>query len=86
MNKSALRQFFSGFSSACKDMKIKTRAIHGMHNFCVWETLTEFTVLEEIEAMPFKMGEKASLLCASLIWWNDEDQIVKEVDYAVWNK
>lgn len=86
MDKTALREFFTLFSRAVTDIKVETLSVHGAHDFCVWESFSEFLVVEELEGMPFKQGEKATLLCASLIWWNADGKIVREVDYAVWKK
>jgi hypothetical protein len=86
MDKPSLRSFFSEFSRVCDGLKIETISVHGAHDFCVWESQTEFTPLLEIPEMPFKKGERVTLCCASLIWWNMDRKIVREVDYAVWKK
>lgn len=84
MDKSSLREFFGELQQACDDFKVKTIMVKGAHDFCVWESETVFTAKMDIPGTPVKNGEKAVLHCASLIWWNMEGKITKEVDYAVW--
>lgn len=86
MDKPTLREFFADFSEVCGDLKINTISVHGAHDFCVWEVQTEFIVQVESPGIPFEKGKRAILYSASLIWWNMEGKIVKEVDYAVWKK
>ena len=86
LDKPAVKAMFTEFSVYFSGMSIETISVHGAHDFCVWESRTMFTLQADIPGVPFKKGEEATLLCSSLMWWNMEKKIVKEVDYAVWKK
>ncbi|KAJ5144437.1 hypothetical protein N7476_004953 [Penicillium atrosanguineum] len=86
MDKPSLRAFFGELLQACGNIKIKTIMVKGAHDFCVWESETEFIAKMEIPGTPVRKGEKALLHCASLMWWNMDRKITKEVDYAVWRR
>jgi hypothetical protein len=86
LDKPAVRSMFSEFLRIFDGLKIETISVHGAHDFCVWESQTKFIVGHEMAEIPFRKGEEATLYCASLIWWNMDRKILKEVDYAVWKR
>lgn len=86
MDKVSVRTLFAEFFEAFNNLTIETISVHGAHDFCVWESKSKFQLRQDMPGIPFKTGEVAVLSCASLIWWNGDKKILKEVDYAVWDK
>ncbi|KAH8880578.1 hypothetical protein GQ53DRAFT_890839 [Thozetella sp. PMI_491] len=84
MDKKALTAYFQQLGSLFGSMDIKTTGVNGVGDFCVWECVFEFTVLEDNAGIPYEKGERGKLFSASVIHWNSDGKIVKESDYAVW--
>jgi len=85
MTKPTLRSFFSGLWEFCGDWECKTLSVEGYKTFTVWESESKFTIVKENPMLKYKAGERPTLLCASLQWWDEKGElIVKEKDYAVW--
>ncbi|KAI1343143.1 hypothetical protein F5Y15DRAFT_278468 [Xylariaceae sp. FL0016] len=84
MDKKGLIEYFKFMGAAFGDMNIVITGVHGAYDFCVWECTFEFTVLQDIHAIPYKKGERGKLFNASTIHWNKDGKIYKESDYAIW--
>lgn len=83
MDKKALVSYFQLMGSLFGDMDIRTTAVHGVLDFCVWECVFEFTVLKNDPGVPYNVGERGTIFNSSVIEWSG-GKIVKESDYAVW--
>ncbi|KAI0011815.1 hypothetical protein F4779DRAFT_615218 [Xylariaceae sp. FL0662B] len=84
MDKKRLIEYFKFMGAVFGDIKLETKGVYGAHDFCVWECMFEFTVLQDVPAIPYKKGERGKLFCSSMIHWNKDGKIYKESDYAVW--
>ncbi|KAF1982324.1 hypothetical protein K402DRAFT_424603 [Aulographum hederae CBS 113979] len=79
--KEVLHQTFNDFH----DLKIKTVSIHGHKNFTAWEW--EITCKSAIEPDSGKRLKKEEappkkLIGCTLMWWDEDDKIVKNHDYV----
>ena len=83
MDKNALVSYFQLMGTLFGNMDIRTTAVHGALDFCVWECVFEFTVLKDAPGVPYKIGQRGKIFNASVIQWAD-GKIIKESDYAIW--
>ncbi|RYP48472.1 hypothetical protein DL768_005674 [Monosporascus sp. mg162] len=83
MDKKALADHFRHIGAAYADMRFETRDVRGALDFCVWEYVIEFTLLEDVQHCPYKKGDRGKAFCAATIRWRD-GKICGNNDYCVW--
>ena len=84
MSKPVLAEVFNGMFEHCGNWDYKTIAVTGDKHFTVWESESSYIQLREMPIMKYKVGDRPTLLGASLQWWDEKgEKIVKQKDYIV---
>ncbi|RYP21991.1 hypothetical protein DL765_001897 [Monosporascus sp. GIB2] len=83
MDKKRLANHFRHIGTAYADLRLETKDVRGALDFCVWEYVVEFTVLEDVPYCPYKKGDRGKAFCAATIRWRD-GKICEDSDYGVW--
>ena len=84
MPKLALVEVFNEMFEHCGNWDCKTIAVAGDNRFTVWESETSYTQPKETPTMKYKVGDRPTLLGASLQWWDEKgEKIVEQKDYVV---
>lgn len=86
MDKEAVKGMFAVLETLCGDIEMQTRSLNGTPEHAAWEVAFDFTLKEDLPGAPYKKGDRAKMLGASLLVWNKEGKIVRQGDYYCWVK
>ena len=80
-----VRTMFEGSFEDFYDIKFKTRSIHGHKNFTAWEWEARVKNTVSVEGEKLEKGKSRphKMAGCSLMWWDDEEKIVKYHEYIV---
>ncbi|RYO82958.1 hypothetical protein DL766_004957 [Monosporascus sp. MC13-8B] len=83
MGKKALVDHFRHIGTAYADLRFATKDVRGALDFCVWEYVVEFTILEDVPYCPYKKGDRGKAFRAATIYRRDS-KICEDSDHSVW--
>lgn len=81
--KERYKQVFTDFH----DLEIKTLSLHGHKHFTVWEweATCKPAIGQTGERLSREESQLKKLIGCTLMWWNNNDKIVQNHEYAQFN-
>ena len=88
LSHSATKELFAKNVSGLHDLDIKTRSLHGHKHFTTWEwTLTcKGGVGSNGERLSIEDALPKEVIGCNLMWWNNDDKIIRNHEYAQLNE
>jgi hypothetical protein len=90
LNKQQLKAYFANMIEACDDMNMTTVSLNGDKSFTTWEWNITFKYVKKMDEVASDKelgnlevgGGLLKMVGVSVAWWNEEDKIIKNHDYA----
>ena len=91
MTRPQLHAYLTNMVESCANLNMTTVSVSGHKGFTTWEWNITFNYVKKMEEVAndkelgnLEVGSGALLkmVGVSVIWWNDEDKIVKNHDYS----
>ena len=87
MTKPAFRNFLTGMFATLQQLDLKTVSVSGHKDFTAWQWEMSFikkggkSEWEDIDKEGTE-GQVMKMVGVSVSWWNEDEKIVKNCDYA----
>ena len=80
---STIKNLFAKNLSGFDDLNIETRSLHGHKHFTAWDwaVTCKVTVGPEGERLRKEDAPLKKMIGCSLMWWNDDDKIIRIHEY-----
>lgn len=84
LSHSTVKDLFAKTFTDFHDLKVKTRSLHGHKHFTAWEWVItcKFGVGDDGKVLKKEQASPKKLIGCTLMWWNNNDKIVKSHEYA----
>jgi len=90
MTKPQLHSYFTNMIESCDNLNMTTVSINGHKSCTSWEWNITFNYVKKMEEIANDKelgnlevgGGLLKMVGVSVTWWNDEDKIIKNHDYA----
>ena len=81
--RSTVKDLFAKDLSSVHDLDIETRSLHGHRHFTAWEWILTYKVAIDPEGERLKKEDAPlkKMIGCTLMWWNDDDKIIRDHEY-----